>query len=263
MENVRIFIDGIQKDVYGIFYVFDSKYYFIYTEKEVDENGYVVLYMCQVGKETKNTETGPMDTGYMVGVEVSTPEEQQKVQTSVSYIVEDKKNNTVNPQIQYLPKEMLTNLKIVSKKRFRLLKSIIVDNFKVPFDDVSSASIPVDNVANIVDSVIPLVQVATSPVQTVVAPVSSEVQTPTIPTSSVVPIEPIVNTQPQPLQNLNGTVVPTQAPTIVDNSISTNEDNVIIDYRSKYFEEEEKNKELQAQIEVLTQKLNDIKKVVE
>ena len=53
MENIKIFIDGIQKDVYGLFYVFDSKYYFIYTEKEVDENGYVILYMSQVGKETK------------------------------------------------------------------------------------------------------------------------------------------------------------------------------------------------------------------
>ena len=132
MENIKIFIDGIQKDVYGLFYVFDSKYYFIYTEKELDQNGYVILYMSQVGKETKNTETGPVDTGYMVGVEVTNLEEQQKVQTSISYIVEDKKNNTKNSQIQYLPMSMITNLKIISKKRFRLLKSIIVDNFKVP-----------------------------------------------------------------------------------------------------------------------------------
>ena len=48
MENVKIFIDGIQKDVYGFFYIFDSKYYFVYTEKEVDENGYVILYMSKL-----------------------------------------------------------------------------------------------------------------------------------------------------------------------------------------------------------------------
>ena len=111
MENVKILIDGIQKDVYGLFYVFNSKYYFIYTEKEVDENNYVILYMSQIGKETKNTEAGPVDTGYMVGVEVTDNDEQQNVQTSISYIVEDKKNNTVNPLIQYLPMSMLTNLK--------------------------------------------------------------------------------------------------------------------------------------------------------
>ena len=49
----------------------------------------------------------------------------------------------------------------------------------------------------------------------------------------------------------------------IDNNIPSNEGNVIIDYRSKYFEEEEKNKELQAQIDELTQKLNEIKKVIE
>lgn len=238
MENVKIFIDGIQKDVYGLFYVFNSKYYFIYTEKEVDENGYVILYMSQVGKESKNTETGPVDTGYMIGVEITDPEEQQKVQTSISYIVEDKKNNTINPQIQYLPMSMLTNLKIVSKKRFRLLKSIIIDNFKVPFEDVMTTQIQIES---------------QTPVQPVV-PITQE---------PIVPIEPIVNIETQPLQNLTNNETALQSNVGVDNSISSNESNIIIDYRSKYFEEEEKNKELQAQIDELTQKLNEIKKVIE
>ena len=234
MENVKIFIDGIQRDVYGLFYVFDSKYYFIYTEKEVDENGYVILYMSQVGKETKNTETGPVDTGYMVGVEVTNPEEQQKVQTSISYIVDDKKNDTSNPQIQYLPMSMLTNLKIVSKKRFRLLKSIVVENFKVPLGDVVNEK----NESN--NQVIGMVP--------------------------VVPVEPIenpINVQPQPLQNLTNSEETLQLNVSEDKNISSSEGNVIIDYRSKYFEEEEKNKELQAQIDQLTQKLNEIKKVIE
>lgn len=224
MDSVKIFIDGIQKEVYGLFYVFDSKYYFIYTEKEVDENGYVILYMSQVGKETKNTETGPVDTGYMVGVEVTNPEEQQKVQTSISYIVEDKKNNTINSQIQYLPMSALTNLKIVSKKRFRLLKSIIVDNFKVPFvqDDISQQTVVIHEI----------------------------------------PVQPIVNAQPQPLQSLDNSSTRVQV-NPDDNNVSSNENNVIIDYRTKYFEEEEKNKELQAKIDELTQKLNEIKKVIE
>ena len=46
--------------------------------------------------------------------------------------------------------------------------------------------------------------------------------------------------------------------------ISENNDyDVIIDYRAKYFEIEEKNKELLAQITELKQKLDDIKKVIE
>ena len=245
MENVKIFIDGVQKDVYGLFYVFDSKYYFIYTEKELDENGYVILYMAQVGKETKNTEMGPVDTGYMVGIEVVSPEEQQKVQTSISYIVEDKKNNTINSQIQYLPMSMLINLKILGKKRFRLLKSIIVDNFKVPFDNVVISQIQTDNLVN---GVVPMAQVVplatNTPVEPVVSLATNEPQSLVVPIEQAVPAE--VSLQSQPLTNLNA-----------------NEDNIIIDYRSKYFEEEEKNKELQVQIDELTKKLNEIKKVIE
>ena len=257
MENVKIFIDGIQKDVYGLFYVFDSKYYFIYTEKEVDENGYVILYMSQVGKETKNTETGPIDTGYMVGVEVTNPEEQQKVQTSISYIVEDKKNNTVNSQIQYLPMSMLTNLKIVSKKRFRLLKSIVVDNFKVTFDSDAPQQTQNISLPNVLPSITPL---APTPLEQSVLPTTNEIQNSLIPIQTV---EPIVGTQPQPLSNLINKEASLQPNISTNNNISPNESNIIIDYRSKYFEEEEKNKELQAQIDELTQKLNDIKKVIE
>ena len=48
----------------------------------------------------------------------------------------------------------------------------------------------------------------------------------------------------------------------VNTNIGTNEENIIIDYRSKYFEEQEKNKELQVQIDELNHKLEEIKKVI-
>ena len=215
MEKVKILIDGVEKEVYGLVYVYDSKYYFIYTENEV-EGEYVVLYMSQIGKETQNTPTGPIDTGYMIGVEVPTPEEQKKAQESISYIVEDKKNNTINSQIQYLPLSVLVNLKIISKKRFRLLKSIMVDNFNLMLDE------PQDKQK---DLQVQLVE------------------------DNVTPIEQVSNQE-----GLNSNEV-------VSNI--ENNDNVIVDYRSRYFEEEEKNKELQAQIDLLTQKLEEIKKIVE
>lgn len=232
MENVKIILDGIVKDVFGLFYIYDSKYYFIYTEKEIDENNYVILYMTQVGKETKNTEAGVIDTGYMIGVEITDPEEQQKAQTAISYIVEDKKNNTINPQIQYLPMSMLTNLKILSKKRFRLLKTIMEENFKLDFNSNQNIELVQSQISTIENSIQPIEPIVDSIVQ----------PTPIVP--EVVPVVPEEQSAP---------VVETQN---IDN-------NVIVDYRTKYFEEEEKNKELQAQIDVLTEKLNEIKKVIE
>ena len=235
MENVKIYIDGIQKDVYGVFYIYNSKYYFIYTEKEVDENGYVILYMSQVGKETKNTPNGPVDTGYMIGVEVADAEEQKKAQVSVSYIVDDKKNNTINPEIQYLPMNMLVNLKIVSKKRFRLLKSIMIENFKLIFEDLQT---------NLVENILPEQNI--QPIIPI-APVMPEISAAVEPMAQVIPEVPAV-------------VEPIQTMTAENN---LNDTNVIIDYRSKYFEEEEKNQQLQLKIDELTQKLNEIKKVIE
>ena len=235
MENVKILIDGIQKEVYGLFYIFNSKYYFIYTEKELDEKDYVLLYMTQVAKETKKTETGVVDTGFMVGMEITDSDEQKNVQASISYIVEDKKNNTINPQIQYLPMSMLSNLKIISKKRFRLLKSVMVNNFKMNFDDASS-----NIVSNKVEN------------QTLLSPIEVNVD--------------LSETQePTPLAQLNNEPIDTKVDVPVEQkpTQSISDNNIIIDYRTKFFEEEEKNKELQAQIDELTKKIEEIKKVLE
>ena len=183
--------------------------------------------MTQVGKETKNTEVGPVDTGYMIGVEIK-PEDQQGVQTSISYIVEDKKNNTIHSQIQYVPMSMLTNLKIMGKKRFRLLKSIMEENFKLTFES-NGSQVTFDNV------VVP---------ENIVKPLDPQVQVPTA--QSTLPLEV---QQPVLTQQNNQVSIPES-------------NNVVVDYRTKYFEIEEKNKELQIQIDELTKKLEEIRKVI-
>jgi hypothetical protein len=131
-----------------------------------------------------------------------------------------------------------------------------VDNFKVSFENEVASQIQPDN---LVSGVVPVVPVAltdvNTPVEPVVPIVPNEIQVP------IAPVEPSV--QPQPLQNLNNNETQLESNVSSDNNISTNEGNIIIDYRSKYFEEEEKNKELQAQIDELTQKLNEIRKVIE
>lgn len=265
MENIKVLIDGIQKEVYGLFYIYNSKYYFIYTEKELDENGYVILYMTQVGKETASTPNGPVDTGYMIGVEITDSSEQKVAQESISCIVEDKKNNTQNSKIQYLPMSMLVNFKILSKKRFRLLKSIIVDNFKLEFEEPVNTNNLIENLPEQGNGVVPIQVTPIQPVLSTNSP-SIEVE----PITEIKPVEPLLTHDQEishavvpvePEVNINTTSIDSTSTEQTD--ISLADDNVVVDYRTRFFEEEEKNKELQAQIDVLTQKLNDIKNIIE
>ena len=188
MQDIKIILEnGEQKDVSCIFYMYNSKYYIIYTEKELDQNGYVVLHLSQVGKEIKQSPTGPVDTGYMIGVEISDPNEWSIVQKSITEIVDDKKNNTTSKDIQYLSADMLKNLKILSKKTFRLMRSVVEGAFKVAIE--------------------------------------------------------------------------TKAPDVTNNNAVG--DDVILDYRSKFYDEQLKNEELQKQIDELNKKLENIKKALE
>ncbi len=241
MDRVSILLEnGERKEVYSIFYLYNSKYYFIYTDCEIDENGYVVLHLVQVGKETQNTASGIVDTGNMVGIEIQTPDEWKSVQESITKIVDDKKNGTQSPEIQYLPISMLTNLRIVSKKTFRLLKGIITDDFKVP---IPVEPAPENSTIQPIQPVMP---------QPVVAPVPIDISNITAPTPLVQPTE----------------VVPTQSNEQVSEvqpleSNSNNDINdVIIDYRASFFEEQQKNIELQAKVDELTQKIESIKNLI-
>lgn len=201
MENTKIISDnGAVIDVNGIFYIFNSKYYFIYTKGELEENGYVKLYLVQVCKEVQNTQSGPVETGYMLGMEINDQAEWQKVQSSITTIVEDKKNGTQSATIQYLPINMLVNLKVVSNNKFKLLRHIVEDNFKI---------------------VLPNNEQATS-------------------NNAVYDI----------------TAAQTNASEELDSD-------VIIDYRAKFFEEQEKNGELENQIKVLQEKINNIKTIIQ
>ena len=226
MENTKIFLDnGIETNVNGIFYVFNSKYYFIYTMSELDESDYVRLYVVQVCKEIQNTPTGPIDTGYMLGMEINNPEEWSRVQDSITKIVEDKKNNTVNSDIQYLPINMLINLKVISKNKFKLMKNIVEDNFKVVI-----TSTTVEDKSN---------EISLTPIQ---------------------PLEPISNAVMSnssiPLENLSA------IPTTNNITYPATDGDVIIDYRSRFFEEQEKNQELEEQLKILNQKLEQVKSII-
>lgn len=248
MENVKITLEtGIQIDVLGVFYVFNSKYYFIFTEKELDENDYVKLYVVQVCKEIQNTPTGPIDTGNMLGMEISNSEEWSKVQQSITKIVEDKKNKTQSSEIQYLPMNMLVNLKIISKNKFKLIRQIIEENFKVNIIsnqvDNSNVITSSNNAPSEVVNIQPIEPVQlVMPIETTISTLSNE----TITNNNVVPIQDL-----QVSENLS----------LVNNNIENNGD-VIIDYRAKLFEEQEKNSKLEEQIKLLNEKLDSIKQIL-
>lgn len=242
MDKTKIIIDGnIEKEVDCIFYLYNSKYYFIYTEKDIDENNYVILNLVQVGKEIQNTPNGPIETGYMVGVEISDPEEWNTVQGSITKIVESKKTGVQNKEIQYLPVSMLNNLKIISKKTFRLKKSIVEENFGLVLLDQNLETTNNQNVLEINNNLSSLNDYNAD----------------------------IYEGLPNPgLNNFSGLEEDNQLTINSNNMLNsqtgmTPNDDVIIDYRAKFFEEQEKNQQLLLEIEELNAKIDSIKKVIE
>ena len=211
MENTKITLEsGIELDVSGIFYVFDSKYYFIYTNGEAIDTDYIQLYVVQVCKEVKNTPQGPVDTGNMLGIEITDQEEWKKIQGSITKIIESKKNGSDASGIQYLPINMLINLKVVSKNKFKLIKHVLKDSFNLSFEEAQKAEVGHAenyNEENIYEG---------------------------------------NNINLLSESNLN----------------AQKEDDVIIDYRAKFFEEQEKNRELLEQIKLLEEKIDSIKSIL-
>lgn len=234
MNNVKIFSEnGLQTEVNGLFYIFDSKYYFMYTQGELDENEYVKLYVAQVCKEVKNTATGPVDTGYMLGMEISNSDDWVKVQQSITKIVEDKKNNTQSSEIQYLPINMLVNLKVIGKNKFKLMKHIVEDDFKVTLKSSDTQNLNSNISAN-----------------------NQELQ---MPVNNEVLQQNTDLTVNKPVEN----VVPVEINSGIQVSNEENNTEVIIDYRTRFFEEQEKNRVLQDEINALNQKLQNIKQIIE
>ena len=216
MEDAKITLEnGSQSEVKGIFYIYNSKYYFIYTQGENVDSDYVQLYMVQVCKEIQNTLQGPIDTGYMLGIQTADQDEWSKVQTCVTKIIDSKKNGIAAPEIQYLPINMLVNLKIISKNKFKLLSHTLKEAFNIDFTE------NINNLDN-------------NPNQELAATNSSNI---------------IGAAQSIPQSSLP----PTNVQQVED---------IIIDYRAKYFEEQDKNKELEERIKMLEDKIDSIKSII-
>jgi len=129
MNDAEITIEGIKKNVQGIYYISNNNYYFLYTEGKVDENGYVVLNIVKVLQEVVNTPTGQSPTGNLIGLSISDENEWKNTQKDISDIIADKQNHK-NEAVRYLDINLLKNLIIKNNKIFRLKEDMYNKTFK-------------------------------------------------------------------------------------------------------------------------------------
>lgn len=262
MDKFKIITSsGIEKEVDGIFYLFNSKYFFTYTEKDLDENGYVIFHLVQVGKEIKNTPDGPIDTGYMVGMEISNGDEWKSVQSSVTKLVEDKKNNTNSEEIQYLPQNMLSVLRVISTKTFRLAQNVVEQVFKLSLNtEVETYSQELPNGINETSPLSDFTNLEKPNQILEEQKMNFKVNDAESQVSDVDQFntENFINDAiPNNLENAYS-----QPEIMQQNSIDSEQNDIIVDYRSRFFEEQEKNKQLEDEIKRLNEKIESIKLLI-
>ena len=119
MENVEVTIEDVVKSVRGIYYISNNNYYFLYTEGNRDENGYIVLNVVKVLQEVVNTPTGQAPTGNLVGLTIAEDQEWKDVQKDISNIIDDKQNKK-QEAVRYLDLNLLQKLIVKSTRIFRL-----------------------------------------------------------------------------------------------------------------------------------------------
>lgn len=187
-------IDNMSIRSYAIYYTNNERFYVIYTEKEKDENGYVVLHVAKVLKEVNSTPEGIVPTGRFIGLEISDAAEWDAVKMDISSIVANKQSGT-ETNVKYLPVDEIVGINIKSSKIFKLREDVV-------------------------SSIIVETPVMSEPVQE--TPVVDE---PVVqPLEGFVPVQPAVSEEPvvetpvsEPLTNMAPTELPTDLPAIAPN----------------------------------------------
>jgi len=240
MENVKIILEnGLESVVSGLFYKYDSKFYFMYTLGEIVDAEYVQLYIVQIFKE-ENSNNG-QNTPSIIGIDISNQNDWAKVQEVITKIVSDKKNGVQSNDIQYLQASMLDNLKIINKNKFKLTKHIVEENFNLSLNQ-SNESIMQTN-----QNIQPEQNKSTVEVQE-----PQQIQ------------QPVSIEQPVQMGQQNNVSIESSTPTYENVSPVSNEveTDVIVDYRASFFQEQEKNIQLEEEIKKLQDKLNSIKEIL-
>lgn len=124
--NELMIINEDNKEVksYAIYYTINDRFYIIYTNKEKDENNYIVLHIAKVLKEVNNTPEGIVPTGKYIGLEISDQSEWDSAKTNIGEIVSNMQNNTPT-SVSYLPVNEINGISIKSSKTFKLREDIV------------------------------------------------------------------------------------------------------------------------------------------
>ena len=112
-------IDGNKINVYGIYYISNNNYYFIYSKGEHDNDNHVIFYVVKILQEVTNGASGPTPTGYLIGLRINDENEYNLVKNDITNIINDKESNT-GESVRYLDLSMLNNLKIKDNRTFKL-----------------------------------------------------------------------------------------------------------------------------------------------
>lgn len=137
-------IDGNKINVYGIYYISNNNYYFIYSKGEHDNDNHVIFYVVKILQEVTNGVSGPTPTGYLIGLRINDENEYNLVKSDITNIVSDIESNT-NVAVKYLDLSMLNNLKIKDNRTFKLGIDISNKIFNNNNNEINTTSITTNN----------------------------------------------------------------------------------------------------------------------
>ena len=137
-------IDGNKINVYGIYYISNNNYYFIYSKGEHDNDNHVIFYVVKILQEVTNGVSGPTLTGYLIGLRINDENEYNLVKSDITNIVSDIESNT-NVAVKYLDLSMLNNLKIKDNRTFKLGIDISNKIFNNNNNEINTTSITTNN----------------------------------------------------------------------------------------------------------------------
>ena len=208
-ETMITNFDETTSKCYAVYYKSQGRYYVIYTERNKDEKGYVVLHLAKVLKVVNSSEDGEVvPTGKYVGMDVENATEWADVKNDIQNVVAYLQGN--GPEtVEFLPVDSIKGIFIKSSKTFRLTEEIV--NLIVKETEevapVEPAFIPVDAPAEVEPEVAP-VEEEVSPF----IPVEPEIETPV---EVETPIEPEIPAMPEipAIPSLNDDIpMPAMAP---------------------------------------------------
>lgn len=232
-------INGEKINTWGMYYSSNGKFYTIFTLKEKDELGYILLNISKVLKEVTNGPDGVTVTDNYVGVEITDPTEWEMVKTDIGNVVSDKQNNTKS-NIEYLSTKEIEGIKIKSSKVFKLREDVINNMMDTIPEEPLPTPVPLDDITNTEE------------------PISEQL----VEQKPYDMVQELADETPEESQNQ--TVEPEISEKPVEEPVKQEVINTgLVDYEQRYLEEVARRQQLEEEVEILKNKINNIKSIIE